>query len=451
MQRVLRLRGPGTSAAWRAGPCVARAHFVPRIRHWDGDESMTVVLLGAGASADAGVPLARALTQKAIAASGESALAYRSARIPVLLSYVVGAIQVSDTSSGVLLAELPDIERVVSAVKMLAERNSLEAAPFVREWDRQVQEFETVDVRRSINVPFMSSTIARSLTEFAVVATNSPSNSGNVRSVADRTAGEIATAIESAIPRKQASFRQLYEWLLAQVVRDVQITPGTDLSYLSPLVAWAAADANSTLATLNYDLSIESVAESLNINCDVAVSQWASTGELTARAAGAARLLKLHGSVGWTLNPSGEFAPTASQTAPAAIVYGRRDKLRPDGPFLQLLEEFRATLWRSNRLLVVGYAFGDDHINRIVHRWMAQDRGRQVALVDPYFQIPNQFTERPDLRTALWYEYGPGRRPGWSRDDGTHEELPPVRFHIHEEPAASALSTIGTDGVDPLF
>jgi hypothetical protein len=83
----------------------------------------TAVLLGAGASADAGLPMARELTQRALTAAGSRAV--RRDANGAVLQFVAAAMQLSDVRQGGSAMELPDIERLVSAVRML--RRSAEA------------------------------------------------------------------------------------------------------------------------------------------------------------------------------------------------------------------------------------------------------------------------------------------------------------------------------------
>ena len=66
------------------------------------------------------------------------------------------------------------------------------------------------------------------------------------------------------------------------------------------------------------------------------------------------------------------------------MIFGNSNrKLRPDGPFLQLRHEFEKRLMATNRLLVVGYSFGDDHLNSIVRRWVATRTSAKMVIIDP--------------------------------------------------------------------
>lgn len=69
----------------------------------------------------------------------------------------------------------------------------------------------------------------------------------------------------------------------------------------------------------------------------------------------------------------------------SALVFGERNKLTAEGPFLDLLAQFRLELEPAHRLVVVGYSFRDAHINEMIRRWVNGDRNRHVVVIDPNF------------------------------------------------------------------
>src|SRR3954453_17786314 len=89
-------------------------------------------LLGAGASADARLPMTGQLT-RCIVESLPSSLALR-----FVCSALIGHRGVQGVSP---FADL-DVERVFSAVRLLAERRDHEAAPFVYAWNPGVDSFD---------------------------------------------------------------------------------------------------------------------------------------------------------------------------------------------------------------------------------------------------------------------------------------------------------------------
>src|SRR5690242_9824405 len=102
----------------------------------------TVVLLGAGASVEAGLPISTELTRRiADVVSTES----RWFQDPVVhaMHTAIGAITAHDTSQGKSAFAGIDVERLFSAVQMLSDRESLEVTPFVSRW---VSALDTVTV-----------------------------------------------------------------------------------------------------------------------------------------------------------------------------------------------------------------------------------------------------------------------------------------------------------------
>ena len=49
----------------------------------------------------------------------------------------------------------------------------------------------------------------------------------------------------------------------------------------------------------------------------------------------------------------------------------------------KLLDHFRSCLNYVHRLIVVGYGFGDDHVNKVIRRWLEFSRDRSLLIVDP--------------------------------------------------------------------
>jgi hypothetical protein len=136
-----------------------------------------------------------------------------------------------------------------------------------------------------------------------------------------------------------------------------------------------------------------------------------------------------------------------------ALIYGQRDKLRADGPFLQLLDEFRTTLWGAGRLLVVGYGFRDPHINILLERWLSIDKQRQLLSIDPLFK-DDEIAYGSFLR-KLWDRLGPGRRPADVREEGSRAPVPgpkaPKQFHVSGLRAKDAFALLSEGGMDTLF
>jgi len=255
--------------------------------------------------------------------------------------------------------------------------------------------------------------------------------------------------IASQLPgRPSHVFGRLLDMLVAHLADILSASDEGSFDYLSPMVATSCAnDELLTIATLNYDLGVELVAERQGIECSTGVTHWAETGLLDFASA-PLRLLKLHGSLDWRRHPYRSLlAQRLSLTSDDGtsgqpfLVFGQREKLRAEGPFLQLLEEFRTVLHATETLGVLGYAFRDGHINECIARWLTGDAGRRVLVVDPFFPDPVGWGNEDDFQRDLlrW-----GARTG---SDGQEQ----VRLCIRREPASQFLADLHSLGSTALL
>jgi SIR2-like domain len=94
------------------------------------------------------------------------------------------------------------------------------------------------------------------------------------------------------------------------------------------------------------------------------------------------------------------------------VIFGGRNKLTAEGPFLDLLMRFKDALMDANRLIVIGYSFRDDHINHLVLSWLrgqSERSDRQMVIIDTQskeemFQIPFLQGLRYELQKHIEYD-----------------------------------------------
>jgi hypothetical protein len=67
------------------------------------------------------------------------------------------------------------------------------------------------------------------------------------------------------------------------------------------------------------------------------------------------------------------------------VVFGHRNKLTAEGPFLDLLRAFRRELTSVQIVTVVGYSFGDVHINEYLSQWLNSRSENRLRIVSPSF------------------------------------------------------------------
>lgn len=278
-----------------------------------------IVLLGAGASKDAGVPMSREMTQAIVDGIAQPA---RNARVAAALNYVCAALMAYDAQqSGTSPFGGVDVERVFAAVQMLQERqHDLEITPFVASWQPAV---DGLDQHEPRTLGAFDRTLKQAL------ARDFPGSRAETlirRLIADET-GQAASGI---------TYTLLASLMIRELRKRIKMTK-KDVVYLRPLVEHGRQPGGLTVATLNYDRSIELACEADAIACSTGIEQWLETGDWSWPDNGV-RLLKLHGSIDWSWQqdrrrshlPRDKIVITDDPTEGSrpALVFGRRAKLR---------------------------------------------------------------------------------------------------------------------------
>ena len=182
------------------------------------------------------------------------------------------------------------------------------------------------------------------------------------------------------------------------------------VEYLLPMLQMKT-QSNLTIATLNYDNTIELATKSLGTDVQTGIIEWSKSGSFPKFDKGFC-LLKLHGSIYWIrlpkrshlsqdnivvlpadeLGKDGHFKPV--------VIFGQRNKLTAKGPFLDLLRAFEEKLNEADRLTVIGYSFRDDHINEQIRKWLNNSTGMiRVINGRKFFARPIQFVK--DLKERI--------------------------------------------------
>lgn len=337
----------------------------------------TVILLGAGASDEAGVPMSVPMTTRLVNRIGADR---QSHVLASALHFVCGAILAYDAAEGEdPLGGPPDVERVFAAIRLLEERRDLEVTPFVASWhpavdawDRDTAHVAPANFDQQLQDALLSGNPAF----------------GNAQAL-------ILALIQAQSQPTQVgrTYRRLADRMLAALQAAVATTP-KKVGYLRPLVRQARHLGQLTIATLNYDLSIEQAATAEEIPVETGIEHWISTGRWSWPNDGI-RLLKLHGSINWFFagtHTAGHLPRNVVEVTAhpepgrrPALLFGQRGKLQAEGPFLGLLAEFENALSSAQQLVVIGYSFRDDHVNDVVTRWSAEDVGRRLLIVDPFW------------------------------------------------------------------
>ena len=318
----------------------------PDLTKWDArDAHKTVILLGAGASADAGLPTAQQL---------HAALA---TRLPPL--YV-------NVANLMFPGEPVDVERLFRVLEFLhqIELDTRSAQPILPTSERP----EQLDIARLVKewLPDIEQHLA--------------SQRGAV----------------GASPMGQL-IDQLWIELCDLLWMDTPI--GHNLGYLAYILR---ATAGGTIVTLNYDNSFERANQ-------IGVAQRVNSGPYsgtyvprpTPDETQPVRLIKLHGSLGWQYDEEyyggvnalledglpGRVSVWRNKRHPVespAVIFGAGNKLRSDGPFLDMFMEFKQALTNAERLIVIGYSGGDAHVNTLIREWVSSHDGPRLVRFNVY-------------------------------------------------------------------
>lgn len=307
----------------------------------------SIVLLGAGASVEAGVPGAVGMIDRLFGRLAppqndlcSAALDYvrrslerqRSKRTVFAIQGHLGLRSRRENDS-------VDIEQLMRSIDLLMQRDASDLSPFVLDWD------------------------------------------------------EVATTVHASVFR---DCRQMLEHLLVQ---ELWIDNPMKVDYLKPLALRMKSDPSIHVATLNYDNCFELACDSVDlelVDCLGLVKSSRQSPRFMEK-----YLIKLHGSVDWSLHEEhigDQDAPTSPVASKInsnevvskkyirrAMIFGSAAKLSAEKPFFDLFLLFYERLMKCNELYVIGYSFRDSHINALIRRWLADRQGGVLRIADPEF------------------------------------------------------------------
>jgi hypothetical protein len=338
----------------------------------------TLVLLGAGASVEAGIPTSVDLTR----AIHDEIAKDQERRLLEALRFVIAGLIFEKGVAASDPFQAPDIESVFSAVLLLQGRDALELAPFIGSWHPAIARLEVPTSHFNAE-----GRIARAVESIA--------NEGRRAAFASRDLVDGIKAVAGSGERLDI-FRYLAREMLIVLARRLWLTDNSAVAYLRPLVE---SERVAAIATLNYDNSIELAGKTTRRGVSTGIDSWIAHGSLEFSDA-ELPLLKIHGSIDWyftsqrprpSLDPVDVIAVSGGGLAPPnlepAVVFGAGNKLRAEGPFLDYFQDLRRRLREVSRLVVIGYSLRDEHINHAFAQWLATASHAQMILVDPFLEL----------------------------------------------------------------
>jgi hypothetical protein len=287
-----------------------------------------VVLLGAGASVDAGIPHSKEMISKI-----ESLVTDEWSRHQGLYNYIKSSVYYAEGITGNFSGNVNyNIERVVNTLDELIKKEQHPLYPFVGSWSPKLLEVAGEDFKQ--------------LQNFRLRIVERLRDKWLVPEYADR-AGYYAGLV---------NFQEQYQYPLR-------------------------------VFTLNYDLCVEKhcnpESSFLERGFEDLVWDW-RLFELEKKNI---YLYKLHGSTDWVRNAQGRLTyknPAHIKHDEAEMIFGTSYKLQYVDPFLFFAYELRKwTLSEAKLIICIGYGFGDDHINGILGQALNNNAKRRLLSVAP--------------------------------------------------------------------
>ncbi|MFY9826138.1 MAG: SIR2 family protein [Thermoanaerobaculia bacterium] len=291
-----------------------------------------LVLLGAGASVDAGIPHSAAMVREI-----ETALDNEWRQFKDLYNYVRSAIFYADGIRGTYANDVSyNIERLVASLDELSRREEHPLYPFIGAWNPRLAQVAGTDFRN--------------VSEFKI---------------------KIIEKLR-------------HEWL--------EMSNYEKADYFGGLIKFQR-ELNYPLRvfTLNYDLCVEKAyqAEYKDLPERGFDKDRFWSHELLEEARPAEKslfLYKLHGSIDWLRDPSSAKLTFSDSTSKiradeGELIFGTTYKLQYVDPFLFLVYQLRRLSLEAKLLLVVGYGFADEHINGILQQALRGGQDKRLVAV----------------------------------------------------------------------
>lgn len=415
-----------------------------------------MLLLGAGASVEAGVPSAYKMTEEILKRFND-AQNHALREYAKVLNFVIGGLLFdAGKRNNNPLTNGVNVEDLFNAVLLLSERNRLEVSPFVGSWDSMIEAFDKVTpsaprldkllklIQQSVakqmqnalsqNLPTSSAdkidrivennlkkrieaavknrsasisssdSIGRAVAEYIKEVSkkwsdNLKPNSSGSNSDLDKEFKQAVQQLRER-PAEGRKFKRTAEEMILMLKDLVWIEEASTVNYLSPIPNMVKSGGRLVVATLNYDNGIELVSEANSIACNTGIEVWSQKGVFDFSGKGL-HLIKLHGSIDWSWQ---QDVTTPERPMPhsiirrvetdsfknsferPAVIFGQRNKLTAEGPFLDLLRQFQNELEKSSVLTVIGYSLRDLHINTYISKWLNESESHKIRIVDPNFE-----------------------------------------------------------------
>lgn len=285
-----------------------------------------ILLLGAGASADAGIPTASGMVSN-IEQMIQTELKWKEYK--GVFDYIKSSIRYADGIKGAFNENL-NIERLVNTLSELEKKEEHTIYPFIANWNMKLLEVGGQDFQKIKNFKEM---IIEQLKDWVTMDDYSKAN------------------YYSGISR----FQKQYNFSLR-------------------------------VFTLNYDLCLEKNCSDVRVEMgfDKELRNWDwRRFDFNENNPVEIFLYKLHGSIDWWRDQNGNltFSDDVKGAHSPDLIFGTNYKLQYVDPYLFFVYEFRKYSLEAKLIVTIGYGFGDEHINGIIGQAAKSNDGLRLVCV----------------------------------------------------------------------
>jgi hypothetical protein len=326
------------------------------------------VLLGGGASVEAGVPSAVPMARSIVGKLSDHE------RVARAINVAIGGLRLAKSHAGQPYAEI-DVEELFECLRILGNRGAQPLSPFVGSWIHAVNDAERPDIGLLVNH------VAEQTRALAAAYARPPTRGRIDPPPSAEALNSALYLLMSAGADRPSAFQSAADRVLAALIRACWIDDPSNVAYLAALLPRQPED-RVWVASLNYDNSVELAASTAGVTLELGIQPDGSVSLPRDGVPGAVCLAKLHGSVDWSYDQDRVKRNDAPMAA-AALIFGASNKLRIEGPYLDLLLAFRARLQVTEQLFVCGYSFRDQHVNHLLLGWLKGNRNRVLSVCEP--------------------------------------------------------------------
>lgn len=336
----------------------------------------SLFFFGAGASIDGGLADAFTLTENIYRLLQDN----RDARAEKIFGLVVAKVIARKVRDGGSPFDRVNVEEVYDGIQRLSNRDSDIISEFVTGWDPIIN-----STRESINEEDVKSAFGGLLDSYQMSGFSNRMEFAFGSDGPRRVSKLLSRATDTSLVGNMGDVEASLQRALVQSLQH----DDEKIEYFCKIIAIAKAY-GADIATLNYDLIAERSAESVGFSFDYGLGKWNQEKIVSFPRSSNKniRIMKLHGSLNWFAKGDDIEVKSSKQNIrfgpiPNMVFGGAGNKLRIDGPFLQLRHEFQTRLLKASTLVIVGYSFQDEHLNSIIRRWTATRRKAKLVVIDP--------------------------------------------------------------------